>query len=296
MGVLTNGFRDTIGVFRTYGGTARNNCYPQGTRGNYARTGMMRNITAGEGITSDLVGIPAGHRHPSAWAMPQKPGALTARGTIIGGGGAAGPMQSGYNIDADITGSGGITASAGLIITMAASIVGSGGVTSGVTKALATMVASLAGSGNITASAAGLAAMTANLTGAGSINANNTALADITANIVGYGEATTQGIRDAVWSAVLANYPTAGTAGQALSTASSGGVDLNALASAVWGKVLESSFTAEEILRILAAGTAGQRAGIGTATETYTGLDGATPRIVFSPDASGNGTPVVDGS
>ena len=45
---------------------------------------------------------------------------------------------------------------------------------------------------------------------------------------------TSDAIANAVWSSVLANYPTSGTAGNALSTASSGGVDLGAMASAVW--------------------------------------------------------------
>ena len=57
---------------------------------------------------------------------------------------------------------------------------------------------------------------------------------DITANIRGYGDLTPEGIRDSVWNAALANYQTTGSAGKTLSTASSGGVDLNALAAAVW--------------------------------------------------------------
>lgn len=83
------------------------------------------------------------------------------------------------------------------------------------------------------AAAAGLAALTANLTGAGSVNANNTALADITASIVGYGEATSQGIRDAVWSAIASEFNAPGSMGAKLNTASSGGVDVEALAAAV---------------------------------------------------------------
>jgi hypothetical protein len=65
-------------VFRTYGGTALNNCYPQGTLGNYARTGMMRNITAGEGITDDKVGVPMGYGD-RGWIMPQKAGMMSSR-------------------------------------------------------------------------------------------------------------------------------------------------------------------------------------------------------------------------
>ena len=69
-----------------------------------------------------------------------------------------------------------------------------------------------------------------------------------------------------------------------------------ALADAVWSKALESSLTAEQMLRIMAAALAGQRSGLGTATETYTGLDGATARIILTPDQNGNGTPAVNGA
>lgn len=57
------------------------------------------------------------------------------------------------------------------------------------------------------------------------------------ADIVSYTEFTAEGVRDAVWSAILANYPGAGSAGLALATASSGGVDYTALGVAVWNSV-----------------------------------------------------------
>ena len=43
------------------------------------------------------------------------------------------------------------------------------------------------------------------------------------ADIRGYGDLTPEGIRDAVWSAVLANYPLTGTAGKTLELAGSMG-------------------------------------------------------------------------
>lgn len=46
-------------------------------------------------------------------------------------------------------------------------------------------------------------------------------------------ELTTDGIVDALWNAIAANYNAAGTMGNKLNTASSGGVDMNALAAAV---------------------------------------------------------------
>ena len=76
------------------------------------------------------------------------------------------------------------------------------------------------------------------------------------ANIVSYSEFTAEGVRDAVWNAVLANYPNSGSAGLALSTASSGGVDPSILAAAVWAYVnrtLTSGGTAPTTAEIVAA-------------------------------------------
>lgn len=50
-------------------------------------------------------------------------------------------------------------------------------------------------------------------------------------------ELSPENLARAVWDSVLANYQEDGSAGKALSTASSGGVDLSALAAAVWAYV-----------------------------------------------------------
>ena len=78
MGVLANGFIGATGAFQFTGATVLNNAYPSVGLANFARTGAMRNLTAGQGITSDLVSRPSGNRHPSAWMMPQQAGALAA--------------------------------------------------------------------------------------------------------------------------------------------------------------------------------------------------------------------------
>lgn len=50
-------------------------------------------------------------------------------------------------------------------------------------------------------------------------------------------------IADAVWDETLAEHNTAGSAGNALGTASTGGVDTDALAAAVWNDVLAGHLT-----------------------------------------------------
>jgi len=103
-------------------------------------------------------------------------------------------------------------------------------------------------------------------------------------------------VAQAIWNSQSAQYSYPNTMGKSLANASSGGVDYSALADAVWGKALESSLTAEQIVRIMAAALAGDRSGIGTATEIYKGLDGTTTRISLTPDANGNGTPSINGA
>lgn len=91
MGLLQNGFRDKCGVFRTYGAGFSNGAYPQQLPANYALTGMRRNLTAGEGITDDKIGLPLGYLAGGSYQLPQKPGMLSARSyEIVIDGAAAG--------------------------------------------------------------------------------------------------------------------------------------------------------------------------------------------------------------
>lgn len=286
MALRCNGHQFASSGMQYFGATASLSSIPSTLVGNFAQTGRIRNITAGQGITNGLVGLPSGYRHPAAWMMPQKPGLLAARNTAIGSGALSATMQSGYNIAADISGAGTIPGcDIGLIVSIAATLTASGGISSAAVDALASMVATLTGSGDITATAAGLADLGAALTGAGVVVAGNTALMDIEATIRGYGDLTPEGLRDAVWTAILANYPDAGTAGNTLANAGAGGNP--------WSAIIENGMTAEEVLRVIAAVLAGRVSGAGTGTETFVGLDGVTNRVVSSADPVGNRTSVV---
>lgn len=271
-------------------GTLDTYTYAGGRSSFNSPTARQRNLLMGEAAMLNVAGIPSGVRHPYAWVMPNKPGALASRSTVIGEGTASPSMQSGYNIAADVTGSGGvINTDVGLIISISAAILASGGISSAAASAITNMVANITGSGDIDATAAGLADLGAALTGAGVVVAGNTALMDIEANIRGYGDLTPEGLRDAVWSAILANYPDAGTAGYTLANAGAGGNP--------WSAVIENGMTAEEVLRIVAAALAGKVSGAGTGTETFVGLDGTTNRIVSTVDDNGNrSSVVVDGT
>lgn len=194
-----------------------------------------RNKFIGEAGWNPTCGQPNGHLAPSSWNLPQKAGGMSAYTSVSGSGGVVADGQLGLNVAANLSGSGGIaSAVASLIVSMIATLTGSGTISAADLKAYLSMTATLTGSGSIVAALGGLANMLTTLTGAGSINATATGAGAMSATLRGYGDLTPEGIRDAVWQATLASYSTPGSAGLALSTASSGGVDLNALAAAVW--------------------------------------------------------------
>lgn len=272
MALCANGTMLSSTGIRSYGATAYLSAYPSALHRNLSQAGAMRNLTAGEGITSELVGLPSAYRHPGAWMLPQKPGAIAARNTIVGVGTVTASAQSGYNIDAAISGSGGIPGcDIGLIVSIAATLVASGGVSSAATEALADIVATLIGSGSITATAAGLADLGATLIGTGAITPGNTALMDIAATIRGYGDLTPEGLRDAVWNALSASYDANGTMGEKLNDAGS--------ASNPWTEVIESGLTAAEILRLIAAAVQGSATGLESGVPVFKSIDESKDRI-----------------
>ena len=69
------------------------------------------------------------------------------------------------------------------------------------------------------------------------------------------------------------------------------------VAETVGTRVIESTYTADEVLKIMASALAGKVSGAGSGIETFKGLDGATNRIVSTVDVNGNRTAVAaDGS
>ena len=263
MAIKANGYRDTLGAFQTFGATVSNNAYPSARLANFARTGANRNITAGEGITSGLVSLPSGNRHPSAWMMPQKPGALSARNTVTGSGSAAASALAVKLATADLTGSGAMTAVGGLIVQLIADIAGSGGITTADLKAFLQAVASISGSGGISsAQATGLGQLIAAMTGLGTVDATLTGTGELTADLV--------------------------VTGTGLTTGNVG--------AAVWAWIIEAGYSAEEVLRIIAAHAAGAATGLEGANPQFTGLDGSTVRIDGTYSAGTRTIDALDGS
>jgi hypothetical protein len=66
-----------------------------------------------------------------------------------------------------------------------------------------------------------------------------------------------------------------------------------AVPTAVWAKVIEAGYTAEQMMRLIAAESAGTLSGAGTDTETFTGIDGTTERIIATVTEEGNRTAIT---
>ena len=199
---------------------------------------------------------------------------------------------------------GSTSTASGATLTAAASLIA--GTASGAVGASAAGVQLSAAAGLLPGTATGQRAATA-------AGATLVAAAGLLAGgAAGEGAGTAPGVLLAAAASLLAG----AASGQASATAA--GVTLTAAASLVrdtasgsgtggsidpaivWGYVLADGRTAEQtlldnnrMLRIVMAALSGQTAGVGTATETYFGEDGVTPRLVATFDGQGNRVTVV---
>jgi len=249
---------------------------------------QLRNLWMGQGtygLAQRAGGYPATAEGSDSWSMPNKAGGLAARTEVFGS-----SVMTASNIEpikllaADILASGDLTSFASLITSFSAELSGSGDL-AGDLRLASGLAANLAGSGDISASLGLIVAIEAALSGTGGATGSNlTGFASIAANILSYGELTPEGIRDSVWNAVAASYNAAGSMGEKVNDAGS--------ASNPWTEVVESGYTAAEILRLIAAATAGKLLGATGTSIAIRSLDDTKTRIAATVDADGNRTAV----
>jgi hypothetical protein len=176
-----------------------------------------------------------------------KAGAMTSRNKIIGSGTITASGNRGFQILASLTGSGTISnALADLLVALVASISGSGTISDADMKAYLDLVADITGNGDITeAELLAVGELIAALLGEGELTATLLGNGALSADITSYGSLTPEGLRDAVWGAIAANYNVSGTMGQKLNSAAVGGVDYQALAEAVWDSEVSGRTSAQ---------------------------------------------------
>jgi hypothetical protein len=211
---------------RSIGGTM-----VSGDRSNWNQTGGMRNWGKQSGLDWSLTAIPKGHGAGGARLLPKTAGGMTSRREAVvsitgSGAGALGMgLQGTAYITLDSSGIGGLIA---------------GGV--------GTATISITGSGEIIATIGSPGTATISLGAVGNIGALGWIIGESQVKVDGSMESyakghmtgttlesglTVTGITNAIWNALKTQYAEPGTMGNALSTASSGGVDMTALAEAV---------------------------------------------------------------
>jgi hypothetical protein len=181
---------------------------------------------------------------------------------------------------ATLTGSGTISdANLALAVFAIAVLSGSGELTAGITGVLEA-TANLVGAGDLEGAATALGHLAATLEGSGDMSATPYAIGSLSADIRAYGDLTPQGLAGAVWSALAAANNDAGTMGELLNASGASGNP--------WLIALEGSYTAADLLRILASALAGNATvPTGAGSFAFRDLEDTKDRIVGTVDSLG---------
>jgi len=227
-----------------------------------------------------------GYNTHYAWWPAMKPGGLASTLNIEGDGGITANALAVKLAEADLTGSGDLAAVGSLIVQLIADLTGSGSISSADLKAFLQAVAALTGSGTAAGTASGLGALIAALTGAGTVSPTLTGTGELDADLVVTGTGlTTANVGQAVWAAIASANNATGTMGEKLNDAGS--------ASNPWTEVIESGYTAAEIMRLIAAAVAGKASGADSNTPTFRDLGDTKDRISAVTDDNGNRTSIT---
>jgi hypothetical protein len=254
MALLQNGYRDYSSGVRIFGATISNSAYPYVCYGTQYSTSLDRNLTAGEGFDSDLVGIPSGYTNQYAWVQPQKAGRIKAFREAEGVATATLSIASGVNLSGSASGAATATATLQLVVS-------GQGVAAGTSTA----------TGNVNAALNGAGASSGAATASGSIQA------------LGWISGTANGSA----TATLVSYATGRLVGSIAPA-----VELEASSFSTYlldEEDVESGLTLRKALRLIAAATAGKVSGASGSTVTIKNAVADTrDRIVATVDANGN--------
>lgn len=251
--LLGNGVRDSRNPLQ------RRGLNPGGESENFIRPGLLRNFHGEARVTdeSTKASYPSGVRHPYTWMLPQKAGALAARYEINGVATFSGSGALGRNIAGTSAGLGSFTATGALLVSGTATITGLATVTSNAFAALAA-AATITGTATPTAAITAIGWGVTSITGVATFTGTRYATGELEASITPFTELSPQ-----------------------------------SLASAVWAELLESGYSAGDIMRVMSSALAGEVSGAGTATVTIRDIADTTNRIVASVDGTGNRTAVT---
>lgn len=210
---------------------------------------------------------------PHCMIPPRTAGRIVAHDTLTGTGGVSDAEVWAVKLaSAALTGSGALTATGSLIVQLVAAIAGSGEISDADIQAFLQLSAALSGTGDADGTLTGLGELLAALTGSGLADGTLTGVGELAAALVVTGTGlTTANVGPAVWAAIATQNDTAGSMGEKLNDAGS--------ASNPWTEVIESGYTAAEILKLIAAAVQGDASGLESGSPVFKGLDGTTERI-----------------
>lgn len=251
--LLGNGVRDSRNPHQ------RRGLNPGGESENFVRSGPLRNFHGEARVSgeSTKASRPSGLSHPYTWVMASKPGALASRLEAEGSASLSAAGALGRNISASIAGVASIAATGQLVVSATAAVAGTSALSGNLLAALGG-AATLTGTASVTATLAAKGWATASLAGTSSVSATRYATGALAADITPFTELS----------------PTS-------------------LAQAVWAQALEAGYSAEEMMRVMAAAMAGEVSGAGTSTITIRDIADTKARITATVDGSGNRTAVT---
>jgi hypothetical protein len=187
-------------------------------------------------------GLPAGYID-YGWFLPRKPGSISSANAAVGAAGGTGALAAGRNIAGQADGSSTVDGTGQTVASIQATAAGSCTVEGNV-------FASLSGAGT----AAGVGGASGTITGIGWV----------------------QGQAAGVGGGSLVSYATGKIAGEATTVEA---LSPTGLARSVWEKIIDSGFTAEQVVRLLAAHAAGAASGLESGAPVFKSLDGGKDRI-----------------
>jgi hypothetical protein len=240
---------------------------------NFVHDTAVMNQSNIEGFTK-LSAYSTGLYFPHCMIPPRTAGRIVAHDTLTGTGEVTNAELWAVKLAAaSISGSGALTATGSLIIQLAAAVAGSGEISDADMKAFLQLAAALTGTGDADGTLTGIGELLAALTGSGLADGTLTGTGALAAALVVTGTGlTTANVGPAVWAAIATQNDTAGSMGEKLNDAGS--------ASNPWTEVIESGYTAAQILKLIAAAVQGDASGLESGSPVFKGLDGTTDRIM----------------
>lgn len=259
MALLANGARLHTHVNRAWGGNAVAGIYGLGINGLRSTlergSGVRKNWTAGwHRVAGQTVktALPNGYNHPNAWLLPRSAGGMSSHN------------RSFVTVTGAASGAEGLNAAGSTSFTLTADATGQ-------------LIASAIGTSSFSVTATG--SVIATLGAPGSASFSVTASGTVEAIAWAYGVAPLE------VTASLVSYGIGHMVGSALPYTE---LSPQSLAAAVWGTVLEGTYTAAEVQKIMAAALAGKVSGSAGSAPVFRSIDDTADRITATVDANGD--------